>query len=94
MYTELMKQYVYAIFGSPVSSQLDELVPQVYPENSHQLISGQWLIRDASSLPADVYKKIQDLDNTAHMVIVRVAQYYGYHDKATWDWIEASKNDQ
>ncbi|MGD0960814.1 MAG: hypothetical protein ABSB19_13490 [Methylomonas sp.] len=87
----MQKYYVYAIFGALEPEEIDNLVELAFPaDNSYQITSGQWLVKSKSNLSAEVYKTLFDGNEPSYCVITSMDGYYGWHDKAVWDWVEAA----
>lgn len=84
------KNNVYAVFGNTDSKVIDDAIARAYAEDSYMIAPGQWLIRDNTVQPAEVYKKLMLGEEHTRCVVTRMFGYYGWHDKAIWDWIEAS----
>ena len=83
--------HIYALFGAREPDKLDAAVECAFAGRSYQITSGQWLVRSDTLQPAEVYKNLLVEGQTIVCLIVRMAGYYGLHDKATWDWIEANQ---
>lgn len=87
---------VYAIFGTNNAAALDTCIPAVFPQ-SLKLASGQWLVAHISLLPNEVYEALKTSSayeavkaNGADLfcIVAGMNRYYGWNDKAIWDWIE------
>jgi len=83
--------HIFALFGADDPDKLDEAVERAFTGRSYQIESGQWLVRSDTSQPAEVYKALFDENDPIICLVVMLAGYYGLHDKATWDWIEANQ---
>ena len=83
---------IFAIFGAPDGQTIDKLMAEKYPKetDSRQLSSGQWLISTAESTPSSVYEHLTDGNDSLYCIVVPVSNYYGWHDAAIWEWIEAN----
>lgn len=82
---------VYAIFGSTNTAELDNRVEAAFA-NRRQLGSGQWLVAYPASLPADIYQAMKARGGgDLSCIVTPITIYYGWQDKAIWDWIEASR---
>jgi hypothetical protein len=84
------KKIIYSVFGNENTSEIDEAVRDTYPEDSYYIADGQWLIRDASILPEEIHKKLSKPDNKLVCIINKMVGFYGWKNKAVWDWIEAA----
>ena len=82
----MLSMSVYAIFGSPTPADVDARVQALFP-NRLQLGAGQWLVAYQASLPSDVYQAMKNMGGDLKCIVTPVAGYYGWHDKAIWDWI-------
>lgn len=81
---------VYAIFGGVAPAELDKRIPEGFPgETSRQLGSGQWLVVADVDTPSALYEKFKSKGNL-DCVILPVGPYYGWKDKAVWEWIETA----
>jgi hypothetical protein len=97
-----MQKHVYAVFGNANPEEIDNLVLKGYPEDSYQILSGQWLIRDDTSEPDRVYQNLQlqlppsdeplSETNEFPCIITSVSRFYGWQQQSVWDWIEESTN--
>jgi len=71
-----------------------ELIRAAFPlDDYYELSSGDWLVVSPSAQASKVYEKIVG-ENTSQLTLIvcRVERFYGLHDAAVWDWIEAQKN--
>jgi hypothetical protein len=89
MQTQPISQ-VFAIFGARDPKSLDDAVEQAFANRCHKVAEGQWLVSANTTQPAEIYKRLTQ-NGPLSCVIVWAFDYYGWHDKAIWDWIEASK---
>jgi hypothetical protein len=80
---------IYAIFGAQNVPALEARIPAVFGKN-YRVGHGQWLVAYQASLPADVYQAMKNQGGDINCIIVQLTQYYGWQDKAVWDWIEAA----
>lgn len=81
---------VYAVFGAQNPSDLDTRVQAVFATTAtRQLGSGNWLVADDAAGPSAFYEKLKskgDID----CVVTPVDSYYGFKDKAVWEWISTA----
>jgi hypothetical protein len=77
----------YAIFGARDAAELDTRIPRAF-SNSLKIGAGQWIVVHASVLPNEVYTALKAGGSDIFCVIVGIRSYYGWQDKAVWDWIE------
>ncbi|MEI7869016.1 MAG: hypothetical protein WCI11_14090 [Candidatus Methylumidiphilus sp.] len=82
---------IFALFGARDADKLDEAVERVFKNCNYQIATGQWLIKSDTSQPAEVYKDLLGDGQPISCVIVMMAGYYGLHNKAVWDWLEANQ---
>lgn len=80
---------VYAVFGSRNVTDIDNRISAVFNQR-YQLGPGQWLVAYPASLPSDVYQAMKNQGGDIFCIILQIGQYYGWQDKAIWDWIESA----
>jgi len=82
---------VYAIFAATNSGAIDTRVESVF-QKRYRLAPGQWLVSYSASLPSDVYQAIKNAGGDIQCIVAQLAPslYYGWHDKAIWDWIDGA----
>ena len=78
---------IYAIFGANDVPALDSRVPMAFPW-SRNVGPGQWIVAHASVLPNDVYEALKATGGDIFCIVVAGRGYYGWNDKAIWDWID------
>ena len=84
--------HIFALFGAREPDKLDAAVERAFDGRSYKVASGQWLVRSDTMQPAEVYKALLGQEDTQIVcVIVMMGGYYGVHNKAIWDWIEANQ---
>jgi hypothetical protein len=84
-----MSNYIYAIFGGPDFDSIDNAVEKAFSESDRfQITSGQWLVRSQSALAAEVSAQLIGDGEHFYNIIVRFKDYYGWNDKAVWEWAE------
>jgi hypothetical protein len=88
------QRQVFAVFGARNPQEVDTAVQREFAESSYQIFPGQWLVVADTTLPATVYKRLAKTDQKRDQmvcIVVPMSGYYGWQDKAIWDWIEANK---
>ena len=80
---------VCAIFGAS-DSEIDKRVSAVFPDRK-QVGAGSWLVAYPASLPADVYQTMRSNGGDVTCIVASITTYYGWYDKAVWDWIESHR---
>jgi hypothetical protein len=86
---------VFAVFGylGGLSAGVEESIKKAWPDQLSMPVSNGWLVADVSELPASVYEKLtSQYGGNLSVLINRFDKYYGWYDKAVWDWIEARQN--
>lgn len=46
------------------------------------------MVYHASLLPSEVYESVKMAGGDIQCVIAAISRYYGWNDRAIWDWIE------
>ncbi|MEP6907766.1 MAG: hypothetical protein ABI858_07280, partial [Pseudoxanthomonas sp.] len=87
-------RHVYAVFGAENPDELAKRVQATFSaDDTYQLSSGDWLVVSASAQVSKVYEQlVADNPMQLTLIISRLDKFYGLHDAAVWDWIEAQKN--
>lgn len=86
-------QNLFAILGSDDPSITDVVTAAFPDDDRYALPSGDWLVAVATEQAAVVYQRLREAaDRDVRMVVARVDRYYGFHDTAIWDWMEAKRS--
>lgn len=81
---------VFAVIAPRDAGSLDTRVTTLFPSR-YKLANGQWLVSYPASLPSDLYQTMKSQGGDISCVIFSVSSYYGYYDRAAWDFIEKSR---
>ncbi len=81
---------LFAIIGGRSLTELDARVKTVFQQKVF-LHSGQWLVSYTASLPADVYQAMKNQGGDINCIVLPIHTYYGWYDKAVWDWMDAHR---
>jgi hypothetical protein len=88
-------RHVFAVFGyfGGLSAGIETAVKKAWPDQLSQPVANGWLVADSSELPAPVYEKLKEAyGGDVSVLVTKLDKYYGWYDKAVWDWIEARQN--
>ena len=78
---------IYLVLSEADRPDLGERVRSVYGENSRRVAPGQWLVA-ANDTPQGVSNRLDVSDGAfGRVMVANVAQYWGWHDKEMWSWI-------
>lgn len=83
--------HIFVLFDAREPEKLDSSVIRAFAGRSYQVAPGQWLVRSETAQPAEIYKSLLNGEHHVSCIIMLMADYYGWHDKATWDWLEANQ---
>lgn len=83
--------HIFALFGAREPDKLDVAVERAFTGRSYKIASGQWLVRSETAQPAEIWKALLDENQPITCVVIMMSGYYGHHNKAIWDWIEANQ---
>lgn len=86
-------QHVFVVLGAQDPDTLKSVIPVAWKEDERfELPSGDWLVASSSELVAPIYDRIKAAAGTdVTCVVTRLDTYYGWHDRAVWDWIEVHR---
>lgn len=88
-------RHVHVVFGYPfaISGGVADAIKKAWPGDLSINVTNGWMLADTTELPAPVYEKLKAAHGSDVSVIVaKMDKYYGWYDKAVWDWIEARQN--
>lgn len=79
---------VFLVLAETDRADLDDRIRKEFGDNSKRITSGQWLVA-ANDTPQGVSKRIGiEHGSFGRVMVTIVSQYWGWHDKEIWSWIE------
>jgi hypothetical protein len=81
---------VFAVLARSPNPKLDAVVKLLFPEDSIQLSSDQWLVSFSGTVIAlsDKLGITGEGGATGSAVVVQIGSYYGRAPQVVWDWIK------
>ncbi|WP_064712089.1 hypothetical protein [Rhizobium bangladeshense] len=78
---------VYLIVSQSPQQELGAAIARTYPNEYRQLAPDQWLVATRST-PQEVGEALSTHNaRYGKVIIALVTQYWGWHEKETWNWI-------
>lgn len=76
----------FAVIAPAENARLASSISSNFPRN-YRIGPGQFLVNDVGPTAEAVAKKIGAQGENGSFVVISVAGYWGYHDKALWEWL-------
>ena len=90
--SDTLSTYVYALFGASDAAALEAAVAAKWPDRLHFQIPNGFLVAEQSGQASVVFEKLKGgAGSDFSVIVVRMDDFYGWHDRAIWDWIEGAK---
>lgn len=85
--------FVFAILGSDDPGMKDAVSKAFKESDRYALPTGDWLVVAATQQSAKVYEDVKAAaGRDVRLIVVRMDRFYGWHDNAIWEWMEAKRS--
>ena len=81
---------LFAIFAGLEPDDLDRCITESFDSNDcRKLKDGQWLVFSEINISSGMYEKLIEKGGNVNCIIVPFLNYYGWQDKAVWEWVDS-----
>jgi hypothetical protein len=83
---------IFAILAGDDDSRLNAAIERAFSNNYYKIADRQWLVASPDLTTRDVVQKLGAQDTLGKVLVVSVANYWGYHDRDLWEWLKVKSS--